>query len=399
MPARRWQMPDGLRDWLGTLRSQAYGFVYSTAEVTRNAPLVRSAANAQTVWNTFVLASVPACLMGLWSVGHQANLAIAQLQLRALPGWRAAALEHAGIGFEASSVSACFIHGSLWFLPVFLTALATGALWQAAFAVARRRPVDDGLLYTAWFFALLLPATVPLYLVALGMSFGIVIGKLIFGGSGRYLVNPALLGAAFLVFSYPALVFDEGAWVPVPGFGQPSVLELVLSEGGVNAAAAVGYTWQQVFLGHRPGAFGTTSVLGVLLGAVFLVYARVASWRVMLGALVGLIATTLLFNAVAADNPLFSLPWYWHAVLGGFAFGVVFLATDPVAGAMTHHGRWGFGLMVGALTVVISLANPVAHEGMVFAILLASVFAPLIDYAVVAHHARRRQPRLSDAHD
>ena len=185
-----------------------------------------------------------------------------------------------------------------------------------------------------------MPASAPLYQVVLGMSFGIVVGKLIYGGSGRYLVNPALLGMAFLVFSYPSLLFGQGAWVPVAGYDQPSVLELVNEEGGVRVIAAVGYDFWQIFLGDRLGAVGAVSSLGAVLGALFLIWTGMASWRVILGALIGLAATSLLFNSIAADNVLFATPWYWQMVLGGYLFGVVFLATDPVAGPMTDPGRW-----------------------------------------------------------
>ena len=382
-----------IKPWSAPLRAQLQNLLQVPAPPALKAPHIRSNANVQAYWNAFVIASLPACMVGLWSVGHQANLAIAQLQLRELPGWRAAILQHAGIGFEAGNAFACFMHGLLWFLPVFATALLAGAVCQALFARIRQRPVDDGLLYIAWFFSLLMPATVPLFQVVLGMSFGIIMGKLIFGGSGRYLFNPALLGAAFLVFSYPGLVFGEGAWVPVPGYDQPTVLELVTDEGGFGVVAALDYRWLQLFLGNQPGSFGTTSVLAILLGAVWLVWVGVASWRVSLGSFAGLTGTVLLFNFLGVENPLFAMPWYWHAVLGGFAFATVFIATDPVAGSLTHVGRWGYGILVGFLTVIIRLANPSYYEGVMFAILLASTFAPLIDYAVVVHHVRSRMLR------
>jgi Na+-transporting NADH:ubiquinone oxidoreductase subunit B len=229
------------------------------------------------------------------------------------------------------------------------------------------------------------------------MSFGIVVGKLIYGGSGRYLVNPALLGLAFLVFSYPSLLFGEGAWVPVAGYDQPTVLELVMEEGGVKVIAAVDYSWGQLFIGDRPGATGVVSTLGAVLGAVFLIWTGVASWRVMAGALAGLIGTVLVFNAIDPSNLLFAMPWFWQIILGGFMFGVVFLATDPVAGPMTDPGRWGFGLLVGGLTAVIRVANPSYYEGVMFAILLASMFSPLIDFVVVELNIHRRRRRLMEA--
>jgi Na+-transporting NADH:ubiquinone oxidoreductase subunit B len=272
-----------------------------------------------------------------------------------------------------------------------------GAFWEALFAAVRGKRVDEGLLYIAWFVALMMPADAPLYQVAHGMSFGIVFGKLIYGGSGRYLVNPAMLAIAFLVFSYSELMFSTGAWVPVAGYDQPTVLELVTEEGGISVIPAVGYSWWQLFLGDQPGAVGVVSVLGAGLGALFLVWTGMASWRVIAGSLLGLVGVSLLCNAIAPDHLILSIPWYWHLVLGGFAFGTVFIATDPVTGAMTDPGRWGFGLLVGGLTVLIRLGNVSYYEAMIFAILVASLFSPLIDYVVVQRNIRRRRLRLAEA--
>ncbi len=386
-----------MKELVQSLTTLVHRFIWSSNTVTRSAPHIRDANNVQRLWNYFVFASLPAWLIGLWSLGHQTNLAIADFQLEEVPGWRAWLLSQSGIGFDAFSVMGCFVHGFLYFLPIFLVALLIGALWEAVFATVRKKRLDEGLLAIAWFFALLMPATVPMYQVVLGMTFGIVVGKLIYGGSGRYLVNPALLGVAFLVFSYPALLYSEGAWVPVAGYDQPTVLELVTDEGGLKVIAAVDYSYWQLFFGDRPGAIGAVSPFGALLGALFLVWTGVASRRVMLGALVGLVGMALLANAVAPGNDLFAVPWYWQFVLGAFVFGAVFIATDPVAGPMTTAGRWGFGLLVGVLTMLIRLVNPSHYEGVMFAILLASMFSPLIDFAVTEMNIRRRRLRLQGA--
>jgi Na+-transporting NADH:ubiquinone oxidoreductase subunit B len=182
--------------------------------------------------------------------------------------------------------------------------------------------------------------------------------------------------------------------VPVAGYDQPTVLELITEEGGLKVVAAVDYSYWQLFLGDRPGAFGVVSVLGAMIGGLFLVWAGMASWRVIAGALAGLVGMSLLGNYLAPDHLMLSIPWYWHAVLGGFAFGAVFIATDPVAGPMTDPGRWGYGLLVGALTVLIRLGNVSYYEAMIFSILLASLFAPLIDYVVAELNIRRRRLRL-----
>jgi Na+-transporting NADH:ubiquinone oxidoreductase subunit B len=383
-----------MRDFVQSLLTLPRRFLWSSHAVTRSAPFVRDANNIQRVWNYFVIASLPAWLIGLWSLGHQTNLAIADFRLTEVSGWRAGLLEYLGFGFDALNPVDCVAHGLFYFLPIFFVALLAGAFWEALFATLRRKPADEGLLVIAWLFALILPATVPLYQVAIGMSFGIVVGKLIYGGSGRYLVNPALLALAFLVFSYPDLLFSKGAWVPVAGYDQPTVLELVTDEGGLPVVAAVDYSYRQLFFGDRPGSFGVVSTFGALLGAVFLIWTGMASWRIMLGSLLGLIVMSLIGNYLAPEHSLFSLPWYWQAVLGGFVFGTVFLATDPVAGPMTDPGRWGFGLLVGGLTVLVRGGNPAHYEGIVFAILLASVFSPLIDYVVTERNIRRRRRRL-----
>ncbi len=368
-------------------------FFWSSKRSTIAGPHIRDASNVQRVWNYFVIASLPTWLIGTWSLGHQTNQAIADFGLERVPGWRAGLLSQFGIGFDAFNAVACFLHGLLYFLPIFGLALIVGAFWQALFAKLRNTEPDEGLLVIAWLFALLMPATAPMYQVAVGMTFGIVVGKLIYGGSGRYLFNPALLGMAFLVFSYPTLMYGENPWVPVEGYDEPTVLELVGEEGGISVIPSVGYSFWGMFLGDQPGPIGVVSSLGALLGALFLMWTGVASCRLMAGAVVGVIVTATLFNAIAPGNELFAVPWYWQMVMGGIVFGIVFIATDPVAGPMTNPGRWAFGLIVGALTVTIRATNPAYHEGVVFAILLASVFSPLIDYVATERNIQRRLRR------
>ena len=286
--------------------------------------------------------------------------------------------------------------GLLYFTPIFLVALVVAMFWDVVFSTVRNRPVDEGMLATVWLFALIMPANAPLLRVGFGISFGYIVGKLIYGGSGRYLVCPALLGYAFLLFAYPDLLFGESAWVPVPGVERTPPLELAAA-GGIEAVLREGYTLWELFIGQRPGSIGATSVLGCLLGGVYLVFTGAASWRIMLGALLGMIGTVLLFNGLAGDdNVLFQTPWTWHLVIGGFAFGVVFFATDPVTAAMTNPGRWVYGVLVGLLTVVIRVTNPSYNEGVLFAVLLASLFSPVIDFIFTELNIRRRRRRLAE---
>ena len=370
-------------------------FLYSSPSKTWMAPHIRDANNVQRLMNNFVVASIPCWLIGTWNLGEQTSFAMNAIGMQSLEGWRGAVVESLGIAYNPGSVGACFLIGSLYFLPILLVALITGAFWEALFAQRRHRPVDEGLLSIAWLLALILPATVPLYQVALGMTFAIVVGKGIFGGTGRYLVSPPLLGLAFLVFSYSALIYAPGAWIPVPGYDEPTTIELAVEEGGLPALLSVGYNWGMLFIGNQPGPVGITSALGCILGAIYLIATGTASWRIMAGSFIGMVATVLFMNAVGpADNPMFAVPWTWHLVIGGWAFGTVFLATDPVAAAVTRPGRWGFGILVGALTVIVRISNPSYYQGVMFAILLASIFAPLFDYGIVERNIRRRKGRL-----
>ncbi len=371
------------------------GFLYSSSATTNDALHVRDANSVQRLMNNFVIASLPCWMIGMWNLGQQTNQAMLQIGMESALGWRGTLLSALGVGYDPLNVGACFLHGFLYFLPIFLVALLTGAFWETLFAQQRKRPIGEGLLSIAWLFTLIMPATAPLFQVALGMTFGIVVGKLIYGGAGRYLVNPAVLGFAFLLFSFSNLIFGEGTWIPVPGYDEPTTMELGVEEGGVTALLSVGYSWWQLFFGNQPGPLGVTSIFGCLLGAVYLIYSGSASWRIMLGSFIGMVGSVLLLNYLGpADNPMFALPWIWHLVIGGWAFGTVFLATDPVAAANTNPGRWGFGIMVGVLTVIIRVTNPSYYEGIIFAILLASIFSPLFDFVVVERNIKRRRQRL-----
>lgn len=378
-------------------------FMYSSSAPTgsgphSSGPHIRDSANVQRLMNYFVLATLPCWIIGMWNLGYQSNLAMAQIGMTSASGWQGWMFDQLNLGHNPADFFACFIYGLLYFLPIFFVALLTGAIWDSVFATLRRKPVDEGLFAIAWLYAMILPATAPLYQVALGMTFGLVVGKAIYGGTGRYLINPAVLALAFHVFSYPGELFGIGAWIPVPNYDQPTTLELAVEEGGISVIEAVGYQWSELFIGIQPGAMGITSVLGVILGALFLVFVGAASWRIIIGAVLGLIAGVQVLNMFGpAADPMYAMPWYWHMVIGGVAFGIVFIATDAVPAAITNTGRWIFGGLVGLLTVVVRVTNPSFYEGVIFAILLASVFAPLIDYAVIELHIRKRKRRLQES--
>jgi len=364
--------------------------LYTPADVTRSAPHVRDAMDLKRLMIFVVLAVTPAVLVGIFNTGYQANLAMAQLGMNTVPGWRGDLLGLFGVGISPHSVWACLAHGLLYFLPVYLVTLVAGGLWEVLFATVRNHEVNEGFLVTSMLFAMTLPPTIPLWQVAIGISFGVVIGKEVFGGTGKNFLNPALAGRAFLFFAYPGDMSGDAVWTAVDGYTGATPLALAAA-GGLPELHAHGITWAQSFLGQIAGSLGETSTLACLLGAAMLVITRVASWRIMAGVFLGMVGTVLLFNAFGStSNPLTSLPWYWHFVLGGYAFGMVFMATDPVTAAMTDAGRWIYGVLIGAMVVLIRVANPAFPEGMMLAILFGNVFAPLIDYAVVRVHVRAR---------
>jgi Na+-transporting NADH:ubiquinone oxidoreductase subunit B len=340
-----------------------------------------------------LLALVPCVLAGLYNTGHQANLAAARLGSEAPPGWRGDVLAALGIGRDPASVWDSLWLGLLYVAPILAVAAIAGGLWERAFARLRGREATEGLLVTALVFTLILPPAAPLWQVAIGISFGVVVGKEIFGGTGKNFLNPALTGLAFLYLAYPDEMAGDAIWTGLGGYGGTTVFG-VAAAAGMDAVAQADITWARAFLGQTQGMIGETSTLACLLGAAILIATGVASWRIMAGILIGTVATVILVNALGhGGGPIFAMPWYWHLTLGGFAFGAVFLATDPASAAATDTGRWVYGLLVGFMIVLIRVANPVHPDGAMLAILLGNIFAPLIDYGVIWANMRRRARR------
>ena len=230
--------------------------------------------------------------------------------------------------------------------------------------------------------------------MALGISFGVVLGKEVFGGTGKNFINPALAGRAFLFFAYPASLSGESVWNVVDGYAGATALSQAATSG-VGALAQNGLSWTDAFLGFMPGSIGETSTLAILLGGSILLLARIAAWRIVAGVMIGMVALSTLFNLFAAgsSNPMLAMPWYWHLVLGGFAFGMMFMATDPVSASMTNAGKWAFGIVIGVMVVMIRVINPAYPEGMMLAILFGNLCAPLIDYFVIQANIKRRAKR------
>ncbi len=367
--------------------------LYTPGVVTSGTVHVRDAIDLKRVMILVVLAVLPVAFVGMWNTGMQANMAIAELGLDGASGWRGAVLNFLNVGYDPGSILASFTHGFLYFLPIYAVTMAAGGFWEVVFAGVRNHEVNEGFFVTSMLYTLILPATTPLWQVALGISFGVVVAKEMFGGTGKNFMNPALAGRAFLYFAYPVQMSGSAVWVPVDGYTGATALA-VSAESGIGGLLDSGVTWMAAFLGTIQGSLGETSALACLLGGLFLIYTGIASWRIIAGVFAGMVATALLFNAIGSDtNPMFAMSWYWHLVLGGFAFGMVFMATDPVSACSTNTGRWIFGLLIGFLTVVIRVVNVAFPEGIMLAILFANIFAPLIDYMVVSANVRRRVQR------
>lgn len=365
-------------------------FLYKPKSTTKNSSHVRDNIDLKRVMITVWLATFPAMFFGMWNIGFQANSIMADIGMTSQDGIRGAIIGLLA-GYDATSVWDNMIHGAAYFLPIYITTFVVGITWEIIFATVRKHEVNEGFFVTSILFSLSCPPDLPLWMVAIGISFGVVIGKEIFGGTGKNFLNPALTGRAFLYFAYPAYMSGDAVWTAVDGYSGATMLSLAASEGLPNASEA--HTWMESFIGTIPGSIGETSTLAILLGGFVLLYMKIASWRIVAGILLGSMVLSELFNLFNSDNPMFSLPFYWHWVIGGFAFGAIFMATDPVSAAMTNSGKFWYGILIGVMVILIRVANPAFPEGMMLAILFANLFAPLFDHFAVNANIRRRLAR------
>ena len=367
---------------------------YRPSSVTKTTAHVRDGVDLKRIMITVWLCAFPAMFFGMWNIGYQANV-IFQANpelLAAQDGWRMA-LTAMLAGFDPGSIWDNMIQGATWFVPIYLVTFVVGGFWEVLFASIRGHEVNEGFFVTSILFALILPPSIPLWQVAMGISFGVVIAKEVFGGTGKNFLNPALAGRAFLFFAYPAQLSGDAVWTSVDGFAGATALSLGAA-GGVEQVIGSGITWMDAFIGKVHGSVGETSTLAIFIGGAVLLIMRIAAWRIVAGVMIGMIALSLLFNAIGSDtNPLFAMPWYWHMVVGGFAFGMIFMATDPVSASMTNTGKWIFGALIGVMVVLIRVVNPAFPEGMMLAILFANLCAPLIDHFVVQANIKRRLAR------
>ena len=363
---------------------------FTSNTVTKVAPHARSFVDMKRVMTYVVISTIPCILWALYNTGFQTNTALASVGSNGEIGWRIALLKLIGLGLDPESLLSNISHGLLYFLPIYLTTLIAGGICEVTFATIRGHEVNEGFLVSSMLFALTLPASTPLWQVALGIAFGVVVGKEVFGGTGKNFLNPALTGRAFLYFAYPAYMSGDSIWTPVDGYSAATSLGISASEG-YESLSNYGITWLDAFLGNIQGSLGETSTLAIGMGLVFLLITKIANYRMIVGCLLGMIVFSSFLNWIGSDtNPMFSMPWYWHLVIGSYAFGLVFMVTEPVSASHTNMGRYIYGALIGFMVVMIRVLNPAFPEGMMLAILFGNIFAPLIDHFVVMANIKRR---------
>ncbi|MGL6197200.1 MAG: NADH:ubiquinone reductase (Na(+)-transporting) subunit B [Thermoguttaceae bacterium] len=381
---------------------------------------VRDAIDYKRMMMCVVYALMPCVIMAMYNTGYQANLVISKLGIGAdqiasvIPGWRGPALAWINsvynFGYDPNNILACLVHGALYFLPMYIVSMVAGGLWEVLFALVRKHEINEGFFVTGLLFPLTLPPATPLWMVAIGISFGVVVGKEVFGGTGRNFLNPALVARAYLFFAHATSMSGNTVWTAVNwtavkeltaaakadaiSGATPLALGMDPVTGGVKAITAAGYTWFDAFIGRIPGSIGETSTAACLIGMVMLLAFGIASWRIMLSMTLSASAVALLFNFINSEtNAAFSVAPHWHIVLGGFALGMVFMATDPVTSAMTKLGQFIYGSLIGAVVLIVRVLNPAYPEGVMLAILLGNLTAPTIDYYIVKANIKRRLRR------
>lgn len=379
---------DGKLKRFYALYEAADTFLYTPGEVTKGSVHVRDGIDLKRTMVTVAMALMPCILMAMYNTGYQAQLALNSMGVSEISGWRGAVFGMLGLNPDPSSILNCFLLGALYFVPIFLVTNLVGGLWEGLFASIRNHEINEGFLVTGLLFPLTLPPTIPLWQVAIGISFGVVIGKEVFGGTGKNFLNPALTGRAFLFFAYPAQISGDAVWTAADGYTGATIL----GQAALDGMKGVTYSWMDAFLGFIPGSMGETSALACLLGAGYLILTGIGSWRIMGSMLLSTVAFAFLFNIIGSDtNPMFAMTPAWHLVVGGFAFGTVFMATDPVSASMTFKGQYLYGALIGLMVILVRVVNPAFPEGVMLAILFGNVFAPLIDYFVMNSNIKRRK--------
>lgn len=366
-------------------------FLFSPSETTKaRGAQIKDAIDLKRLMMTVIIAMIPCLLFGTWNVGHQHFIAVGELNASEIDKW---------------------LVGLKTVIPILLVSYIAGGLVEVVFVIIRKHPLNEGYLVTGMLIPLVVPPTIPLWQVALAAIFAVIIAKEAFGGTGMNVLNVALTARAFLYFAYPSQISGEvwtylGDKTPVDGYSGATPLALAnqsitSGESVVTTLNSFGagwfddvYSFSNMFFGFMPGSIGETSTLMCIIGAAILIMTGVGSWKVMLGVVLGAFAMGNLVNVIGA-NPYMDMPAYYHLIIGGFAFGTVFMATDPVTAAQTEKGKWIYGIFIGILTVIIRVFNPAYPEGIMLAILLMNVFAPLIDHYIVQANKKRRLKRAT----
>lgn len=360
-----------------------------------------------------VYALIPCALMGMYNVGLQANRLMAANGIEKIAGWHGWLIglidscipqschwliNVYGTGY--TDILGCLIHGAVYFIPLYVVTMVVGLGWEILFASIKKHDVNEGFFVTGFLFPLIIPPNTPLWQVAVAITFGVIVGKEIFGGTGRNFLNPALVARAFMFFAYAPQISGDKVWTTVDGVSKATPLAYATNpdmiHGGTAGLTEGGYNLFDAFIGIIPGSFGETSTLACLIGLAFLLIIGVVSWRIVASMFVGGMGMAILFQMIGSDtNAAFALGPFWHFCLGGFAFGMAFMATDPVTAAMTKVGQYFYGLLVGALIIVIRVLNPAYPEGTMLVILFGNCCAPLIDWIVVRANIKRRMKRIT----
>ena len=375
-------------------------FIFSSTNKTTNPIHVRDSIDIQRIMVIVWLAAFPAMFFGMYNIGNQTLDYLTLVGSTNTNDWHHVLINL--VGYSNDSFITKMWIGAVYFVPIYAVTFAVGILWEILFAVVRKHEINEGLFVSSILFALSCPPDLPLWQAAMGITFGIVIGKEVFGGTGKNFLNPALTGRAFLYFAYPSQLSGDKVWIA-------GLSDTGITPEGFSGATPLGYaaedglqglsdnfSWFDALIGNIPGSVGETSVIAIGIAAVILLATGVASYRIILGTFIGMIVMSSILNIVGSDtNPMFQVPWYWHFVIGSFAFGLVFMATEPVSGSGTNAGRWIYGALIGVTVVLIRVVNPAFPEGMMLAILFANLFAPVIDHMVVSNNIAKRKRALS----
>ena len=393
-------MPGGTQAKWFPIYDAIENFIFSSTHKTTNPIHVRDSIDIQRIMVIVWLAAFPAMFFGMYNIGNQTLDYLSLVGTYNTNDWHHVLINF--VGYTNDSFLSKMWIGAVYFIPIYAVTFAVGVIWEILFAVVRKHEINEGLFVSSILFALTCPPDLPLWQAAMGITFGIVIGKEVFGGTGKNFLNPALTGRAFLYFAYPSQLSGDKAWIA-------GLSDTGITPEGFSGATPLGYaaedglqgltdnfSWFDALVGNIPGSVGETSVIAIGIASIILLATKVASYRIILGTFIGMIVMSSILNIAGSDtNPMFQVPWHWHFVIGGFAFGLVFMATEPVSGSATNTGRWIYGALIGVTVVLIRVINPAFPEGMMLAILFANLFAPVIDHMVVSNNIAKRKRALS----